>query len=260
MSNLLIETRGDTLWLTINRPEQRNTLNRALIELLIEALDEATASPKVRAVVLTAAGARVFCAGADLKETSEGDQGGLFAQSGTSNPLVMLYQAMRRCRKIIIGRIGGAAVGGGLGVVAGCDLAYAAQSARFGMPEVKVGLFPMMIASYLLRQLPRRRFQELAYLGELITADEAERYGIINRVVPDTKLDATIEDILSRLRNAGPEALQAGKTAIDTMQDLTLDHALLYGELHITKLNATAEAAEGILAFVEKRLPYWAQP
>lgn len=210
-AHLLVERRSDVLWLTLNRPDVHNALDPELIEALAAACEDATRDDAVRAVVLTGAGGRTFCAGADLKAGLGEGEPSPFARGARESPLVRLYRAMRRCGKPIVARVNGSAFGGGLGLVAACDLAYAVDHARFGTPEVKVGVFPLMIATFLIRQLPRRRFWEMAFLGEPLGAAEAERYHLVNRAVPVGELDARIADVLERLRAASPTALRVGR-------------------------------------------------
>ena len=257
--NLLVERRGDVLWLTLNRPDAHNALDRSLTGRLTAAFEEAGADESLRAVVLTGAGDRTFCAGADLKEGLGGDrERSPFSSGDGGNPLVSLYAAMRRCHEPIIGRVNGSAFGGGLGLVAACDLVYAADHARFGTPEVKVGVFPLMITTYLIRQLPRRRYWEMAFLGEPLGAAEAERYHLVNRAVPAADLDDRIAGVLERLRAASPTALRVGKAALEAMQDMTVDQTLAYAQLLIEKLAASDDAREGMAAFAERRSPRWA--
>ncbi|AEI82311.1 3-hydroxypropionyl-coenzyme A dehydratase (plasmid) [Cupriavidus necator N-1] len=252
--SILVERRDNALWLTLNRPDAHNALNRAMTSQLADAFRDAAGDDTIRTVVLTAAGDRTFCAGADLK----GDAGGTFATGRAENPLVQVYRAMRDCHKPIIGRINGSALGGGLGLVSACDLAFAAAHARFGTPEVKVGVFPMMITTYLIRQLPRRRYWEMAFLGEPLSAEEAQRYHLINRAVPARELDGHVADVIARLEANSPNALRLGKQALDLMQDMSVDQTLAYAELMIERLAGSDEAREGMAAFAEKRKPRWA--
>jgi len=255
---LLAERRGDVLWLTLNRPDAHNALDRALTDRLAAEFEDVGREGRVRAVVLTGAGNRTFCAGADLKQGLGGGERSPFSGAAGENPLVRLYRAMRTCHKPIVGRVNGSAFGGGLGLVAACDLVYAADHARFGTPEVRVGVFPLMITTFLIRQLPRRRYWEMAFLGEPLGAAEAERYHLVNRAVPEAELDARIADVLERLRAASPSALRVGKAALDVMQDMTVDQTLAYAEVLIEKLAASDDAQEGMAAFAERRTPRWA--
>jgi enoyl-CoA hydratase/carnithine racemase len=251
---LLSERRGPVLWLTLNRPSAHNALNGALTAALLSAVQAASGDQTLRAIVLTGAGDRTFCSGADLKENN----GGMFASATGSNPIADLLRAMQACGTLVIGRLNGSALAGGLGLVAACDLVYAADHAKFGLPEVRVGVFPLMIMANLIRQVPRRRFYEMAYLGQALSAHEAERYDIINRAVPAAELDALIDDVLSTLMTNSPAAISAGKKAIMEMQDMTAPETLAHAETMIAMLGAGADALEGRAAFAEKRKPKWA--
>lgn len=251
---LLRERRGAVLWLTLNRPQVHNALNRALTNALVDAFHHAASDEGVRVVVLTANGERTFCAGADLKD---GGSDSAFAASGEENPLVRVFRAIRACHKPVVARVAGSALGGGLGLVSACDLAYCADDVRFATPEVKVGVFPMMISAHLLRQLPRRRFWEMAYLGDPLSAAEAQQYGLVNRALPRAELDTQLAAVIGRLLRNGPTALRMGKQALDAMQDMSFDQALAYADLMIEKLAASDEAREGRAAFNEKRAPRW---
>lgn len=253
---LLSDRRGDVLWLALNRPEVHNALNMSLTEALVDAFKAASADETLRAVVLTGAGERSFCSGADLKESA----GGMFRSESGANPIANVLRAIEACGKLVIARINGSALAGGLGLVAACDLAYAVDHAKFGLPEVRVGVFPMMVATKLLRQISKRRLQEMAYLGESFSAAEAERYGLINRVVPAGELDAAINDVLAKLRQNSPAALAAGKAAILEMQDMTQPDMLAFAEWKIAELGDSPDAQEGRAAFAEKRRPRWANP
>jgi methylglutaconyl-CoA hydratase len=252
---LLSERRGDVLWLTLNRPDMHNALNAALTRALVEAFGAASTDGTLRAVVLTGAGERTFCSGADLKESA----GGMFQSDKGTNPIADVLRAIEACDKLVIARINGSVLAGGMGLIAASDLAYAADHAKFGLPEVRVGVFPMMVTTKLLQQIPRRRLQEMAYLGEGISAVTAEDCGLINRTVPAAELDGLIADILNRLGQNSPAALSTGKQAIVEMQDMAQPERLAFAERKIAELGASPDAREGRAAFAEKRKPRWAE-
>jgi methylglutaconyl-CoA hydratase len=157
----------------------------------------------------------------------------------------------------VVARVNGAALAGGFGLVAACDLAYAADHARFGLPEVRVGVFPMMIAVRLLRQMPERHLRAMAYLGETIGAEEAVIYNVINAASPDSELDGLIDSVIERLCLAAPGALAAGKKALFEIGDVDRIAGLAFAERAIAQLGGSAEAAEGRAAFAERRKPRW---
>lgn len=252
------ERQGNALWLTIDRPQMRNALSRNVAAEIVEGLKAAASDAKVRAVVLTGAGDKAFCAGADLKDSTPGGEGGVFTASHEEeNPMIAVFRAMRACSKPIIGRVNGAAMGGGLGLVSACDIVIAAEHAKFGTPEVKVGVFPMMITTYLIRQIPRRKYWEMAFLGEPVTAEDALRYHLVNYVVPAEDLDAKVIEVIGKLEMNSPTALRMGKEALDVMQDLSVEQTMAYAKLMIERLATTEDAKEGMAAFIGKRVPIW---
>lgn len=251
---LLCETRKDVLWLTLNRPEVHNALNAAMTDALTDAIRAASGDHSLRAVVITAAGDRSFCSGADLKESA----GGMFLSRDGTNPIADVMRAIERCEKPVIARINGRVLAGGLGLVAACDLAYAADHAEFGLPEVLVGLFPAMVAAKLLAKIPLSGLQEMAYLGQPVSAPEATRLGLVNRAAPAAELDRLIEDVLAKLRQNAPGAIAAGKAALLAMRDMPSDERLAFAESTIATLSGSDEAREGRQAFAEKRPPIWA--
>lgn len=250
---LLEETIDGVLRLTMNRPEAHNALNRALASALANRIEAAGSEEGIRTIVLTGAGDRTFCSGADLKEAG----GRMFERDAGANPIADVMRAMRACPKPVIGRINGSTLAGGLGLVAACDLAYAADHAKFGLPEVKVGVFPLMVSVLLMRQMPARRLAELAFLGEPFGAAEAERYSIVNQVVPAAELDARINAVTDRLSMNAPGAIAFGKKALAELSCLDVDAGLVRAEAMIAELGAGDESREGRAAFAEKRPPRW---
>lgn len=250
---LLVDNRGDVLWLTLNRPQVHNALNVAMTEALAKAINQASGDNSLRAVVITASGERSFCSGADLKENA----GGMFLSQSGANPIADVIRAIENCDKVVIVRIGGNVLAGGIGIVAACDLAYAADHAEFGLPEVRVGLFPVMVAAKLLDRIPLRRLQEMAYLGQPISATEARECGLINECVSLRDLDGAVEGALTLLRQNSPEALSAGKRAMSQMRDMATDERFAFAERTIAAISKSADAIEGRSAFAEKRKPQW---
>ncbi len=254
VGELLSEKRKDVLWLTLNRPDVHNAMNAAMTDALTHAIRTASSDGDLRAVVITAAGDRSFCSGADLKESA----GGMFLSRDGTNPIANVMRAIETCNKIVIARVSGRVLAGGLGLIAACDLAYAADHAEFGLPEVRVGLFPAMVAAKLLAKIPLSRLHEMAYLGQPVTAAEAEGIGLINRTAPRDELDGVIEGVLARLRQNAPGAVAAGKAALLTMRDMPASERLAFAESVIAKISSSEEAREGRDAFAGKRPPLWA--
>ena len=258
MQELLIETRGSALWLTLNRPERRNALNDSILAELEKAISAASTNPDLRTIVLTGAGERAFCAGGDLKAADSGKGSPLSGDpSRLENPLVTLYRAVEKCNLPIIGRINGHALGGGLGLVCICDVAVATEGAKLGTPEAKVGLFPMMILSYLVRLVPRRKLVEMSLTGTPLSAAEALDYGLLNHVVSADQLDAKVDELVSQITANSPTAIRLGKTAFRSLWDMSMTEAFEYTQLMIERIGQTEDAREGLSAFVEKRTPEW---
>lgn len=256
MSVVLQHRDAGILRITINRAEQRNAVNDEVLAGLRLALDAAAADPGVRAVVLTGAGDKAFCAGADLRQALD-TGGGVFAGGSDTHPFIEVFRAAERLGKPLVARVNGHAMAGGLGLVCMCDMAIAVDSARFGTPEARVGVFPLMILSYLMRLVPRRRLLEMCLTADAFDAAAALDYGLLNRVVPAAELDTAVDALLSRLLANSPTALMLGKKAFRAMEDMTLPQCFEYAQLMIARAGQSADAREGMRAFLEKREPEW---
>ena len=250
------ERRGNALWITIHREERRNALNPEVIQRIHAGVDEAAATPGLRAIVLTGAGQKAFCAGADLSKGTD-----VFSPEGLDEPTTDFGRLARRVRELgipMVARINGACVAGGMGLMALCDLAVAAEHAKFGLPEVKVGVFPMQVLVYLRRLVGARLVNELCLTGELVTAQRAHEIGLLNAVVPADQLDAAVQALVDKLSAASPVALRRGKAAIAAMEQMAFHEALPFAEAQIAIASRTNEAREGLAAFNDKRPPNWA--
>ncbi len=256
MTAVLVETTGSVCRITINRPERRNALNATVVAGLIDGIRVAQATAGVRAIVLTGAGDRAFCAGGDLSPTADGAPMTV-DPAHPRHVVVDLFKQMAACELPIVARVNGHALAGGLGLLCACDLAVAADHATFGTPEVRIGLFPMMILPQMLRVLPLRRLLELCMTGDAIPAHEARSIGLINEVVPPADLDAATGAIVARLLRASPTALRLGKQAFHAMRDMSLREGWEYAQLMLPMMARTEDAREGLLAFQEKRPAVW---
>jgi len=241
--------------ITLNEPESLNALSLRMRIELDDALHEAERDDGIRVIVLTGQG-RAFCAGGDLKA---GADGGPFA-GDISQPghfVLRLFRLISESHKPVIARVNGDAMGGGSGLVCACDIAVMASTARIGTPEVKVGLFPMMIVPAMIRVIPRRRLLEMYLTGEPWTADQALEYGIVNYVTPPDGLDAKIADLTAKIVARSPTAVRLGKYAYTAMQDMTLDQQFRFAETMLPRIAMTEDAREGFAAFQEKRSANW---
>jgi enoyl-CoA hydratase/carnithine racemase len=250
---VLHDKRGHAFWITINRPDKRNAINAEVIAGIRAGYREAHADPEMRAIVLTAAGEKAFCAGGDL-------QPGKGFAFDLSRPNVDYADLMREAQKATlpsIARVNGVCMAGGMGLLCMADLAVAAEHALFGLPEVKVGVFPMQVMSLLQNLAPRRRVREWALSGEPFGAAEALEAGLLNHVVPAAELDAKVDWLLGRIVDKSPTAIRRGKYAMHAIESMSFDQAVAYTESQIALLAMTEDAKEGLAAFNEKRKPVW---
>jgi methylglutaconyl-CoA hydratase len=254
MTEVLCEKRGQVLWITINRPERRNAMNDAVCAGIMAGLTAASADPEMRAVVLTGAGDKAFCAGADL---ASGSGSFKYDYSKVGVPFVAMMKQARNLTLPLLARVNGHAMAGGLGMLGMCDMAIAVDTARFGMPEVKIGVFPMQIMAVLQRLIPSRKLYEMALTGEPISAAEALELGLVNYIVAPEELDAKVDWFLARLLDKSPTSIRRGKYAMRQTEDMGFDNAAVFMEAQIGTLALTEDAAEGRASFIEKRAPKW---
>lgn len=254
MSEVLVEKRGAVQWITINREERRNAMNDAVVFGIIDGLTAASSDPEIRAVVLTGAGDKAFCAGADL---SAGSGSFKYDYSKVGVPFLKLMKQARDLTLPFIARVNGHAMAGGMGMMGMCDMAISVDNARFGMPEVKIGIFPMQIMCVLQRLIPNRKLYEMALTGEPISAAEALDIGLLNYIVPAAELDAKLEWLLSRLLDKSSTAIRRGKYAMRQTESMSFEQAAVLMEAHVATLALTEDAAEGRKSFIEKRAPNW---
>lgn len=253
---ILTERRGRALWIRINREERRNAINPDVIAGIEAAMLAGSRDPAVRVIVLTGVGDKAFCAGADLARGT-----GVFTD-GLNEPTTDFGRLARTLHGIgtpLIARVNGACVAGGMGLMALCDLAIAADHARFGLPEGKVGVFPMQVLVYLRGILGARHVNELCLTGELIGASRAYEMGLVNEVAPPAQLDARVDAMIERLCAMSPVALKRGKYAIAAMNSMGWHEALSFAETQIAVASRTDDAREGLASFNERRKPKWAE-
>jgi enoyl-CoA hydratase/carnithine racemase len=250
------ERRNAVKVVAINRAERRNALNEGVALGIVDALDEAEADRSIRAVVLTGAGDKAFCAGGDLQPAADGTPFTI-EPADPRHYVVRLLRRMDACRLPIIARVNGHALAGGFGLVCACDLAVAREDVLMGVTEVKVGLFPMMILPYLLRALPYRMMMELCLTGEPVTGKDAARAGIVNYAVPADELDAKVDWLADRVTSKSPTGIRLGKQALSHIRDMPTGPALEYAQFMLANMALTMDVKEGFAAFHEKRAPRW---
>jgi enoyl-CoA hydratase/carnithine racemase len=251
-TDLDYETRDAVAWIVIDREKYQNSISPRAIDLFLAYLDRAEADPGVRALCLTARGERVFCSGADL--------GGVFASAGDEQERLFsryaaLLAKLTRFPKPTVARVNGHCMAGGLGFMLACDLVVAADDARFGAPEVSVGLFPLMIGALIFRNVPRKKAMELILTARKITAAQALDMGLVTRVCPRSELDGETGSLLQDLTSRSPIGIRLGKQAFAAVEGMDLEPALTSLAQALRAVAATRDAAEGIRAFLEKRPP-----
>jgi methylglutaconyl-CoA hydratase len=253
-SSVVLERRGPAFWITINRPEKRNALNGEVIAGIANGYRDAHDDDDVRVIVLTGAGDKAFCAGADLLNSAVA-----FAMdfSRPNADYADLLRLSQNATKPSIARVGGVCMAGGMGLLCMTDMAVAADHAVFGLPEVKVGVFPMQVMSLLQEIAPRRLVNEWALTGEPFDAKTALGAGLLNYVVPATELDAKVDWLIGRIVDKSPTAIRRGKYAMRAIASMSFDESIAYTESQIGLLAMTEDAKEGLKAFAEKRKPSW---
>lgn len=252
---LLYDVAGGVARITINRPERRNALSWTVIRGIRDRMAEAKADAAVGVVVLTGAGDKAFCAGADLTGMAEG--AGFLELHDGRGELAELFKDMWALGKPTIARVRGYALAGGFGLALACDFVVAADDAQFGTPEINVGLWPYMITVPLVRSMPPKKVLELMLTGRRVSAAEAERIGFVNRVVPVDDLDAATVELASALASKSPAIVRLGRDSFYAVWDQAADAALAHLHPLLTITTQTEDSREGITAFAEKRDPEW---
>ena len=244
------------LRLTINRPERRNAMSWDVVRRLRSAFETARDDAEVRVVILTGAGDTAFCSGADLGGMGHGEDGFL-ATHEARGELVGLFHAMWHSGKPTVARVQGWAMAGGFGLALACDLVVASRRARFGAPEINVGLWPYMITVPMARSMPPKAALELMLTGRVVDAEEAQRIGFVTDVVDHDDLDGAVDRLAATLAAKSPAAMRLGRDAFYAVWDMAAPDALAHLHAMLSLTNQTEDAAEGIAAFMEKRAPQW---
>jgi enoyl-CoA hydratase len=253
LADVLVDLDGAVATVTLNRPEQRNPLSASMRRDLRAALAWCRSESSVAVVVLTGAGDRAFCAGADLAGFG-GDASTLELHHGR-RALAELFIEMAELGKPVVGRINGHALAGGFGLACACDLLVAVDTATFGTPEINVGVWPMMIQAVLARNLPRKILLEMVMLGDRWSAVQLQQLGVVNRVVPAERLDEETRSVAQRLAEKSTAIMRLGRDSFYRQQDMTFEAALEYLHSLVTLVTLTEDSAEGRKAFFEKRPP-----
>jgi enoyl-CoA hydratase len=241
--------------ITLDQPEKRNALSDEVLGELIGAFEAARDDVKVRVVVLTSSHDRVFSAGGNLAGFA--DERTLVEKHYATSKFVRLFSLIADLDKPSICAANGHVLAGSLGVALACDLIIAKEEARFGTPEIKVGVFPFMVMALLFRNVLRKHANELLLLGEQISAHEAKEIGLVNKVVPSDEFEAVVEEYAVKLASKSPLLMKMGKQAMFRQHDMALLDALDFLHSQFTLSFSTEDAQEGLQAFLDKREPVW---
>jgi methylglutaconyl-CoA hydratase len=240
----------------LNRPEVRNAFDDVMIGELDCAFARLSAARDVRVVVLRGEGS-VFCAGADVAWMRKAAGYSYEDNVRDAERMARMLRVIDTCRQPVIARVQGAAIGGGIGLAAVCDIAIASEEAKFSLAEVKLGILPAAISPFVLRAIGPRAAREYFLTGDRFDALEARRIGLIHQVAPAAALDEAVERRVDALLSSGPEAVRAAKELIDRVSRMTVEEAFGHTARAIAERRASNEGREGLAAFLEKRPPAW---
>jgi methylglutaconyl-CoA hydratase len=255
---IIFDAEGPAIWITLSRDDVRNAFNGRMLDELLDAFEAAPKVPGGRAVVLTGVGS-AFCAGADLNWMRAVREFTYEQNLEESNKVAAVMRRIYDCPLPTVARVNGPAIGGGAGLVACCDLAVAAENARFSLSEVKLGLIPSCISPYVIKKIGEGKAHEFFLTGERIAAGKAREIGLVNQVAKEGELDAVVAKWVNQLVTSGPVAIAKCKELIKRVPQMDLDEAGPYTAEMIAKMRVSAEGQEGMAAFLEKRKPKWAE-
>lgn len=258
LMTISIESDDSFARVTLNRPERRNAIDGRMVTELREAFEGLAREQPLRGIVLAAAGS-VFCAGADIQWLQSSPVSKSQAQDDAQR-LTLMFRAIDECPCPVIARVQGPAFGGGLGLLAVCDMAVVSEDATFSLSEARLGLIPAVITPYLLRKAGESFLRRYALSGEVFTASAASRFGLAHDVVPQDGLDDRVSELLEAIMRLGPQAVKNSKALLHTILPLPHDDRRTICAAANADARGAPEATEGLRAFVEKRPPSWAKP
>ena len=258
MSSILVSHDGPTLRIVLNRPEVRNAFDEVVIDALSACAASAAEDPSVRVVVLSGNG-KAFCAGADLAWMAKAVAYSQVENLADAEDFALMLERIDTLPMPVIGRVHGAALGGGVGLAAVCDIVVAAEDATFGLTEVKLGILPAVISPYVLRKIGVSAARELFLSGNRFSAVRARELGLVHELVPESELDAAIERRVADLLTSGPSAVAAAKALIRDVTSESPKDVIGLTTSRIAAQRVSREGQEGIRAFLEKRKPDWSR-
>jgi len=256
MTPILVNHDGPALRITLNRPEVRNAFDDKVIDALSACIASAADDRSVRVVVLAGTG-KAFCAGADLAWMTKSVAYSQVENLADAEDFALMLERLDTLPMPVIGRVHGAALGGGVGLAAVCDIVIAADDATFGLTEVKLGILPAVISPYVLRKIGVSAARELFLTGSRFSAGRAKDLGLVHEVVPEPDLDAAVERRIAELMTSGPSAVAAAKALIRDVAGESPKDVIGVTTGRIAAQRVSAEGQEGMRAFLEKRKPNW---
>jgi methylglutaconyl-CoA hydratase len=256
MDRLIVRKEGPDARVSLNRPELRNALDAALIAELADAFRTLGRDPAVRTIVLAGEGT-VFCAGADVNWMRASLGLGQEENRKDAQGLADMLRAIDECPKPVIGRVQGAAMGGGAGLVAVCDIVVAADDAKLAFSEVRLGILPAVISSFVLPKIGASEARRYFLTAEVFGAARAREIGLVHEVVPADRLDARVKDFEIAIHNNGPLAVAEAKALLRTVAAMKREDALRHSVETIARVRTSPEGQEGLRAFLDKRPPAW---
>jgi enoyl-CoA hydratase/carnithine racemase len=255
--NILVDRDGSLGRITLNRPEARNPLDNDSAREILEALEALFVDDRIRSIVITGAG-DAFCAGGDLSQMVHFSDLSPAEAYGWPSFIVAAHKLMLTADKPVIAAVNGSAFAGGMGLAGMCDIVLAVDGARFAMPEVKIGLFPMIIVAHLARSIPRKHLLEMMLTGDPMDAAEAHRVGFVNRVAATREeLDAMVASYAAKFEKVSPTAIALGRRAFTLLADMPASQALDAAQFLNLPFFFGDDLKEGASAFLEKRKPEW---
>jgi len=257
-SHLVVRRDGPVEYVTLNRPEVRNAFNEVLIADLTNWAATVRDDPTVRVVVLSGAG-KSFCAGADINWMAKTIEFSEEENIQDASAASQMFGAINTLPVPVIGRVQGAALGGGVGLTAVCDIVIAEHDAVFGFTEVKLGILPAVISPFVLDKIGRSAARELFLTGARFSARRAQEIGLVHALVAETELDATVHKYVDECLTGGREAMAAAKTLIARVWGQPFDTAAPITAAALAKRRVSSEGQEGLRAFLEKRKPAWSR-
>jgi methylglutaconyl-CoA hydratase len=253
-ATLAVDSAGPVVTVTLDRPDVRNAFNEVVIEEITRVF--AAFEPGTRVVVLAGAGP-YFCAGADVQWMKKSRDYTEPENARDARAMAAMFRAVDECALPVIGKVRGAALGGGAGLVACCDIVAAAEGTEFGFTEVRLGIVPANISTFTLPKIGARAARRYFLTGERFDAVEARRIGLVHEVVAAEALDAAVDGLIAEVLKCGPNAVATAKEIIRTVAGAPRDQAIDYTARTIARVRVSPEGQEGLGAFLEKRKPRW---